>query len=102
MNQGTRVTLSDPELAIFSQKLDAWTRGLSDPERRFFQQILADAADAANDDASGFANLGSIVGEDVGGFAQIGEVSGSVVAYAQGIGNAERDLMSNLFTSEEE
>lgn len=102
MNQESRVTLTDSELAAFGQKLDAWASTLPDAERVFFQQILADAADAANDNASGFANLGSLMSDDLGGFAQLSGVSGSVVAYAQGISNANNDLIGNVFDSDAE
>ncbi len=99
MNDQTRVALDDSELAAFVQKLELWAQGLPQKERAFLEQMLADAADAANDDASGFANLSSLVGDDVGGYASLpgGVVRRSVAGYAGGLSDPAEGFAPNAF-----
>ena len=94
---GQRAVLSEGELAVFVQKLDIWAASLADNERVFLHQLLADAADASNDDASGFANLTSIVTDDVSGYNRFGGIGGAVAAYAEGISSNSQSSMQSLF-----
>ncbi|MGH2585795.1 MAG: hypothetical protein ACRDJE_12850, partial [Dehalococcoidia bacterium] len=90
-----RMALTEDELAAFARKLDAWAGSLTERERTFLEQMLADAADAANEDISGYANLSSIVSDDVGGHSEIsavaGPVVGAVVGYARGLAGEEAE-----------
>ncbi|MCA9843765.1 MAG: hypothetical protein KC491_03845 [Dehalococcoidia bacterium] len=86
--------LSESELAVFAQKLDAWAGGLEPREKQFLEQILSDAAFVASSDSSGYADLGGIADDDVQGFdfgAEAG-LRSSVFAYGEGLAKGEREL----------
>ena len=105
MDDQERVALSEAELAAFAQRVDRWAQSLSPRERAFLQQMLADAADAANEDVSGYANLTSLVQDEVAGFASgmFGPDSfiGTIVGYADGVARAEEDYASATFAPED-
>jgi hypothetical protein len=103
MTNDTRVTLTEAELQAFSRKLDAWAGSLSAREQLFLQQMLADAADAANEDMSGYAFLpdGEEDGEVQGyAFGMVAESSlgDSITTYAQGLTRAEEELATVFST----
>lgn len=92
-SQGT--ALSPEQLTAFCRKLETFAAGLSDNERTFLHQMIDDAADAANEDASGYAELAGVLGQEedeVSGYAMdvfgTGALSGSVIRYGTGV---ERD-----------
>lgn len=93
MVEETRVTLPPEELAALGLKLESWATGhLSPKERAFLEQMLADAADAANEDPSGYANLASVTRQDreVSGYAAgSSPLSTAVLDYAQGLARDE-------------
>jgi hypothetical protein len=92
MIEEERVALTVDELAEFVRKLDTWAESLPPRERAFLEQMLADAADAANQEASGYVNLSSLVIDDVGGYTNVatgGAVVGAVIGYARGLANDE-------------
>jgi hypothetical protein len=97
-----RIMVTESELATFAQKMALWAKDLSPKERTFLEQMLADAADAANQDASGYANLSSLLNqEDVEGYAGVSPNLHSlirlVVGYADGIARAEADYAATTF-----
>ena len=97
-----QVLLEGAELAAFAQKLGAWTQSsLSARERIFLEQMLADAADAANQDVSGYVNLSSFPSDDVAGSttfaAAVGSVIDSVVGYAHGLAASGADALGTSF-----
>jgi hypothetical protein len=98
-----RMALTEDELTAFARKLDVWAGSLTAREQAFLEQMLADAADAANEDISGYANLSSIVSDDVGGYAGIsataGPVVGAVVGYARGLAGEEAEGTGGPFHS---
>lgn len=92
------IALTPGELVAFTQKLEAWAGGLSARERSFLEQLLADAHDAAAEDASGFAALeGAFAGadfdDDVQGFAMpASSPFGSLLSgYSEGLAAAEAE-----------
>ena len=95
--------MTEAELAVFAQKLAAWAKDLTPNEREFFEQMLADAADAANQDASGYANLSSLLHQDdeVAGYAGVSPNLHSlirlVVGYADGVARAEAEYASTSY-----
>jgi hypothetical protein len=101
MVEGTRLSLAPEELAAFSVKLEGWAvESLSPRERAFLEQMLADAADAANEDPSGYPNLTSVVREDreVAAYAagsEAGSLSGAVADYAAGWARQEEDAAAD-------
>ena len=101
MIDAERVAMTDAELAAFARKLDLWTATLLPRERTFLQQMLADAADAANEDISGYANLSTLVSDDdVTGYADFGPAGsaiGTVLDYAGGVSRAEAELPAGIF-----
>jgi hypothetical protein len=90
----TRIALSREELASFARKLDGFIRTLRPREAEFVNQMLADAADAANEDPSGYANLLAVVGDaDVEGHALgVGPAFAAVAGYAAGVEKEEAEL----------
>jgi hypothetical protein len=102
MTEESRVMVTEGELATFAQKLAMWAKDLSPNERAFLEQMLADAADAANQDASGYANISSLLAQDdVGGYAGVSPGLHSlirlVVGYADGIARAEAEYAATTF-----
>ncbi|MGD3916106.1 hypothetical protein QT616_22605, partial [Xanthomonas citri pv. citri] len=91
MSTAPQTTLTAGELSAFARKLDAFTRSLAPQERVFFSQLLADAADAANEDVSGYINP-DVADDDVVGFGMFdpaGQSSfGALAVYAEGVGRA--------------
>jgi hypothetical protein len=94
MVQETRTAMTPGELAAFSAKLQSWTRTLTPKEAAFLQQMLDDAADAANEDTSGHINFDAL-GEDddeVEGHAfGDGKLFDVVAGYAAGVAKAEAE-----------
>jgi hypothetical protein len=90
----TRTVLSRGELASLARKLDAFIQSLDPQEAEFVNQMLADAADAANEDASGYATLSTLADtDDVEAHAMgIGPVFGALAGYSLGVQNAEDEL----------
>jgi hypothetical protein len=87
--------LSAEELTAFVTKLETFAAGLPRKERAFLHQLIDDAADAANEDASGYAELSGVLQEDgnVSGYAMdpLGtrSLSRSVIRYDNGINSDE-------------
>ena len=92
MSATQNAAMTEAELVLFARKLDAFTNGLLPKERAFFSTLLADAADAANEDVSGYINPRSFEEDDVSGFAQLGLGDDSMLAlllgYAEGVNRA--------------
>jgi len=93
-----RVMLTEAELGAFTQKLALWAGSLSGNEQAFLQQMLADAADAANEDVSGYVDLSSLDQEDdVQGFGIFpgasGALIGSISGYAQGLAREDAETV---------
>jgi len=96
MSTAPQTTLTAGELAAFARKLDAFTRSLAPQERAFFSQLLVDAADAANEDVSGYINPDvanpDVADDDVSGFGLFdpaGQSSlGALAGYAEGVTRA--------------
>lgn len=86
--------LDESQLAEFANKLNAWASTLSEQERQFLNQILADATFAASGDSSGYADI-ETGDDDVQGFAMDGGSSllPSVFEYGDAISRAEREAV---------
>ena len=98
-NEADNALLDEAELAEFVQKLDAWAETLSPREQEFLRLMLADAADAASQEAGGYVNVGAGVDPD-GDVAAFGDgafgegVAGAVVGYAMGVSQSESEIQS--------
>ena len=86
-------TLSEAELGAFAHKLSAFAATLSEREREFLGNMLADAAFVAGSDEAGYADLESGLEDDVAGFDMgAGEsVISSVFEYGQGLTRSQRE-----------
>jgi hypothetical protein len=101
--EDTRAVLTASELTAFVQKLEAWAVSLPPKERAFLEQMVSDAADAANEDASGYVNLASVVPSDeVSGYdlGLSGPLGSAVTTYAIGIMEGEDPLDDRSFILE--
>lgn len=88
--------LSPEELSAFVVKLERFAGGLSHGERVLLQQMIDDAADAATEDASGYAELSGVLQEDedeISGYAMdaggIDSLGGAVFRYSHGVSRDE-------------
>ena len=88
------MALSASEAARLAHKLDAWMQTLEPREVAFISQMLADAADAANEDASGYVELASVLDDgDLEGHALgVGPAYAAVTTYLTGIERGEAEL----------
>lgn len=93
MIQETRTVMSSGELASFASKLQNWMSTLTPKEAAFLQQMLADAADAANEDTSGHLNFDALEDDDdeVEGHAFGGGTFNALSGYASGLAKAEAE-----------
>lgn len=102
MDSEQRVMMNESELASFARKLDRWAQSLPDKERTFLAQMLADAADAANEEVSGYANLSSLAQDDVAGYVMgLNSFVNTIAGYAEGVTRAEAELSSPPFATGE-
>ena len=101
MPDTNRAMLTEAQMAVFLQKLSAWSATLTAAERAFLEQMLADAADAANDDISGYINLSSLADDDATGYAALATdatpLGRAVVGYASGLARAETEFSPTTF-----
>jgi hypothetical protein len=100
-----RVVLTDADLSAFVQKMAAFSESLSSKEQAFLNQLLADAADAANLDVSGYVDLHSLLDDDdVQGLGivpdEAREMTTSLAAYRRGLAREDAETVGSFDTDE--
>jgi len=89
----TDTTLTEAELGAFANKLNQFAATLTERERDFLGQMLADAAFLAGSDEAGYADLEGALDDDVQGFdmAPGDSVIASIFEYGQGVSRAQQE-----------
>ena len=101
MLDAVRADLAPAERAALAQKLEVWAaEHLTGRERAYLEQMLEDAADAANESASGYANVASALREsdEVTGYADglTGTIAGSLGSYADALVREEVEYAEDV------